>query len=309
MIQNELHSGIAHNLLFLKSAGEVLSALKEDGIPAIVLKGVALIETIYPHIGMREMSDIDLLIKDKDYPLASRRLKNLGYDLHPGTSVPTWVREGKIAVIVQLHTRIPYLNEKELWGNLIPIVINSEDALTLPLEQNLIYLCYHLAVSHTNSEQKWIEDIRWFSVRYGAELDWRLTVDLIRKHRLQAPCYYVFLEAKRRFDSPIPDFVLSEIKPRDGLRSRIFRDLLNERKFTPYISYALPVLIDPRLIFPYLFPSVKDLKLRYNKQGPFVYLYYIVRPLYLVSRGLRALIELSLSHLESLDNTKKKMSC
>jgi hypothetical protein len=297
MIQNESHSTIAHNLLFLKSAGEVLSAFKEDGISAIVLKGVALVETIYPNIGMREMSDIDLLIKDKDYPLASHRLRGLGYDLHPGTSVPTYVREGKIAVVVQLHTRLPYLNEKELWGNLIPIAINSEGALTLPLEQNLVYLCYHLAVSHTNSEQKWIEDIRWFITRYGAEFDWRLTVDLIRKYRLQAPCYFVFLEAKRRFDSEIPDFVLSEIKPRNGLRSRIFRDLFNERELPPYISYALPVLIDPRLILPYLFPSVRELKLRCNAQAPLVYLYYIVRPIYLVSRGLRGLIEITLRNM------------
>ena len=44
----------------------VLDMLEREGIPSLVLKGAALSQTLYPQIGLRPMSDIDLFLEKKD---------------------------------------------------------------------------------------------------------------------------------------------------------------------------------------------------------------------------------------------------
>ena len=49
--------------------GELIRALRtlrDAGIPAIVLKGAALVDTIYPSIAHRPTGDIDLLVRRAD---------------------------------------------------------------------------------------------------------------------------------------------------------------------------------------------------------------------------------------------------
>ena len=46
-----------------------------DAIPAIVLKGAALADTIYPSIAHRPMNDIDLLVRGRIATAAGRRSK------------------------------------------------------------------------------------------------------------------------------------------------------------------------------------------------------------------------------------------
>ncbi|XCN73190.1 MAG: nucleotidyltransferase family protein [Candidatus Electrothrix aestuarii] len=50
------------NRVLSRTLGKVLSILAEAGIPALVLKGAALCQTLYPDPGLRPMRDIDLLL-------------------------------------------------------------------------------------------------------------------------------------------------------------------------------------------------------------------------------------------------------
>ncbi|MCM8762903.1 MAG: nucleotidyltransferase family protein [Candidatus Omnitrophica bacterium] len=279
----------ARNLLLLKHTKDILVALKQEDISVIVLKGIALIETVYPQIGMREIADIDLLVKTKDLSRVSQKLIDLGYIPERGTSRPTFLMNGKVCVIVQLHTDIPYLRENEIWTDLTTVKIDGEDACVLPLEETLIYLCYHAIVSHLNTEQKWLEDIHRFVTKYKVEIDWEIMAVKIKKYRLTALCYYSFTKVKEIFNSAIPDIFLSNIKPGNRLQSKIFQRIFNEEVSAYYFSYLLPPLIQPRLIFSYFFPMPRFLKFRYNVNSPLIYLYYFVRPVHLISKGIRAL--------------------
>ena len=48
--------------LLLRKLKDVLSSLADRGVEVIVLKGAALVTTLYPDLGLRPMRDIDLLI-------------------------------------------------------------------------------------------------------------------------------------------------------------------------------------------------------------------------------------------------------
>ncbi|WLE98911.1 MAG: nucleotidyltransferase family protein [Candidatus Electrothrix communis] len=50
------------NILLTETLGRVLTILEVAGIPALVLKGAALCQSLYPEPGLRPMRDIDLLV-------------------------------------------------------------------------------------------------------------------------------------------------------------------------------------------------------------------------------------------------------
>jgi hypothetical protein len=60
-----LHT-VADNALILDGASTWAARFSEAGIPAVWIKGVSLSHTIYPHPGLRPMSDIDVVIRRSD---------------------------------------------------------------------------------------------------------------------------------------------------------------------------------------------------------------------------------------------------
>ena len=58
---------------------KILVELRAAGVPAIVLKGVLLAETLFASPGLRAMSDLDLLVLREDFVQASQRLQQLGF--------------------------------------------------------------------------------------------------------------------------------------------------------------------------------------------------------------------------------------
>jgi hypothetical protein len=73
-----LHRGaVAQSVLRAGPLSKVLAALAP--LEAIVFKGEALAQLIYPSPGARPMTDVDLLVRSEEAPEASRRLQALGY--------------------------------------------------------------------------------------------------------------------------------------------------------------------------------------------------------------------------------------
>jgi hypothetical protein len=56
----------------------VVDALHAAGIPALLLKGAALVETVYPDPAQREMLDLDILVPGEQLDEASSVLTPLG---------------------------------------------------------------------------------------------------------------------------------------------------------------------------------------------------------------------------------------
>jgi hypothetical protein len=60
-------------------AAEVVAAFRQAGIEAVLLRGPAIAETLYDDRFERSYSDVDLLVKVSDFPLARRLLVALDY--------------------------------------------------------------------------------------------------------------------------------------------------------------------------------------------------------------------------------------
>src|SRR5262245_7921362 len=87
-LRRSYHATAVRNVLLLRELGTCLRALREAAVPVIVLKGAALIGTVYGNLTWRAMGDVDLLVHRHDVDATQRVLDDLGYEAgrqtHPG---------------------------------------------------------------------------------------------------------------------------------------------------------------------------------------------------------------------------------
>ncbi len=115
-----LHSAylksLARNTFLYSQLAEVISLAKEEGIKVVLLKGAALEKTVYGNTGLRQMTDIDLLVRQEDAIRLRKKLLNNGFESAPlisplfekhifpyGKHLPEMYRNG---ISVELHFRL-----------------------------------------------------------------------------------------------------------------------------------------------------------------------------------------------------------
>ena len=109
---------VSRSMLLYDAFCEIAEALNKEGIQAVALKGIYLAEQLYPKIGLRQFSDIDLLFRIEDAEKALAVFTRLGYTMvkpafgeavttvFEPAHLPPLTRKG---VSVELHTRLHWL--------------------------------------------------------------------------------------------------------------------------------------------------------------------------------------------------------
>lgn len=75
------HGCLAANLLAEQAATPLLAALRSRGVPVLLLKGAALLRTVYRHPGCRRMADIDILVPSRHWRTALEIASSLGEEV------------------------------------------------------------------------------------------------------------------------------------------------------------------------------------------------------------------------------------
>jgi Uncharacterised nucleotidyltransferase len=148
----------ARNLALGHVAGGCIRALAVDGIPAIVLKGLAYEQSIYRTGETRPTSDIDLLVPNESRRAAFQVLERLGFEPRacaPGFDDPdyhevAWTRSDAevdlhLALVPFVRCRIDY---KELWAGAQPLNLGQAQALALSPVHAAVFHALHMAVDH-----------------------------------------------------------------------------------------------------------------------------------------------------------------
>jgi hypothetical protein len=116
------------NRVRMRLLGDMMSAYQVAAIPALVIKGAALCQLVYPEPGLRPMSDIDILVPPSQARRAQQVLAGLGFHAPkpPGVAFShrhlhgaTINREG-VSVTVEIHHRL----FSDYWDNLRAYVQN-----------------------------------------------------------------------------------------------------------------------------------------------------------------------------------------
>jgi len=312
-------STAAKNMLILVETETILAALQLAGIPAAGLKGIYLLENVYPDIGARSMSDVDLLVKKQDLPKCLAVMHELGYQANSYFSladknidtkhVPPMEKAG--SHLVEVHWTLleedePFtIDANALWKRVIPAQIANVDALALGVEDLVLHMCLHLTYQHyLQLGLRGLLDIAMVIHKFQAQIDWGKLVEIAKSWGSERVTALTLKLVETQLNVPIPPEVLASLLPEgidpdllENARRQLLERVRFNDPFTPDLvefsgqsSLSSKVKIGLQRIF---IPRLALARI-YNvpPNSPKIIRYYWVRLTYLVRSYGKTLLRL-----------------
>ena len=305
------YSNLARNILLYDELSKILKAFKKAGVDTIVLKGAFIAEEIYQNIGLRPMSDLDLLIKERDLIRVKNELTELMYfsAFHTKhyeqlqtvlSNEHLFVHKDK-EVYIDLHWNIlppesPYkIDVNKLWENAKLVNITGVETLILAPEDLLQHLCLHLDnhINYSTPEAQHFKnycDIAEVTMHYREIINWSYFLQSSKGYGIENPIFQVLFTANKYFGAFIPGDVLNALEPAKS--STHFKETFNELmqdnsskknqwkriKFYMKLGKVSGIRNKLRILSGYVFPSKEFMMYHYSiKDEKRIYVYYLIR--------------------------------
>ena len=223
-LQRVFFISAARNMRLYEELERLLHTLNLKNIPVVLLKGAHLAEAVYDNIALRDMVDIDLLIRDCDLEQTDDTL--VGHGAHPHMKHRVKGLKGKhftyslpaTNVYLEVHWdlfsgAVNTISAPQVWCRLTPLRIGSEKTWGFKPEDLIPYLCLHMADHMHDLRLRMIYDLDVVIRFQGDTLDWRQTVNTIKDWNGSAATYVFLSIASDFFKTPIPEDVLPALKP------------------------------------------------------------------------------------------------
>lgn len=158
-LQQVYYKTLSRSVVLYEHFREAMKLFNEAGIDVIALKGIYLSEKLYGDIGLRQFSDIDLLVKVVDAEKCISILGQSGYRsseykvadfVRKNTEILHYPPMIKNGVSVEIHTKLHKNSEKykmdvkQVWKNASPVTLNGAKVYVPDIYHQLIHLCLHL---------------------------------------------------------------------------------------------------------------------------------------------------------------------
>ena len=196
---------------------EVLLSLEKEGLAPILLKGMALAETVYGNPVLRHCHDIDILLPDDQLSRPAVFLSSLGFRVcsAPQSQNRHLRMLQDSGLPLEFHSNlfeVPYyqmpLSEIRARGRSQAIAGVKTRILT-PAD-NLLHVCGHASYSSKRQSLRWVTDA-WFIISRHADLDWESLSHDIRRSGLALPVSVMLGYLAESLDAPIPSNTLRSL--------------------------------------------------------------------------------------------------
>jgi len=206
---------------------KVAEAFLEHNIPVIALKGVYLSECLYQDIGLRQFSDIDLLVKEENGLTCLSILEALGikpFDSNVtdfiGTKSevvhynPMVLNDVSVEIHIKLHRKNKsyHIKVDKFLNDAVPVTINEQHVKTLSLNDLLIYLCVHLDKHFTGGNVQFtsFNDITNLLSKYENEIDWVVFTHRCKENECEMLVYKYLILINKYFNAPLPNDIIQK---------------------------------------------------------------------------------------------------
>ena len=327
-----LHNA-ARNTLIYRELSRALNALRDRGVPVVVLKGAHLAEVVYGNVAVRPMADLDLLVREGDLDAADEALSRAG--LHMFTHVRRakhyyqqrhfhFAYTGRAGITVEVHwslSREFEIRIDDMWARARPARTAAAEALVLCPEDLLLHLCMHAAFPEMYAKGiRPLCDIARTVQYYQDQIDWAEFQRTASENELATCSYYSLVLAATVLGAEVPQPVLERLRPRAAEPG--FLKMIERRLWLPKSPPAVNVAGTPwrmlttrglrgkMLAFLHaLFPPVEEIRRWYvlEPTSKKAYLYYPRHLLDMVRRRAKGMLHLAMKTAaarESLDRQR-----
>lgn len=249
IIRGVYRRAFVHNRLLSHRGGALIASLSARGIPAMVLKGAALIAYYAGSPALRPMNDFDLLVPRERARDAIAVLTASGWR-------SDWPREASLPEVyhsaafrpadgpgldLDLHWSVLQtdggMHDRALWGAAVPCALAGVDASAPCAEDLLVIVCAHATAWMPMPPIRWVADaLRIVEARSGA-FDWDRVVLAARAWHatLQLADTLAYLRTRWRVEVPAATLGALRSVPVDRIDRRAYRGLASEPRTGAYL--------------------------------------------------------------------------
>jgi len=248
---------------FMLRIKPVLAALSEANILVIVLKGWALIQSLYGgDLGQRDYSDIDILVHPQDADKAEMILKKLGWqaeeEQRPGFSRSYYNARAyfleqtefpRQTCSIGFHWGLlhhPAYNPKqidvgEVFKRAHALKVAEIPVLAMSVEDHLVYACAHIVLQHRSEESLlWYYEIASMIKDEDPSLDWQKVVDYAKCWKLVLSLSKVVKKVEELWPGMVPSFVFNSInKITPSLSEQFIHSWYKRTNYNPSFEHVL----------------------------------------------------------------------
>lgn len=314
-LANSYNQILVRNIRLYQSFTTVLSGLNEAKIDCIPLKGIYLAETVYKNLGLRHLSDIDLLVRSADADKVRELMDRNGWtvtkvelksELEKEQFTPahpyTFRKNG---VTIELHTHLYNRNqraaitEEELWTNTHSEVFCDGTIRQFSSEMLLQHLCLHLYKHLIGADCKLVSfcDIREVIIQRKQDLDWEEFKRLCKKFSCLDEVAPVLLLCRNYWYTEVPNWFFDNVEAEARMEDKFVQFLTkNGSKAESLVERSLVMLnsIDGfgakvRFVLGFIFPRPAFMYRHFQlKDGTWLLPWYLLRVFNLFRKLLAA---------------------
>ena len=241
----------ALDLVHERATVQVLTALDDAGVRALLIKGVDLAYSLYDRSDLRPRLDVDIWVPPAERLLAAPVLQRLGYRALPGPGERVMSQETFVAAspggphVIDLHWRVA---NAERFGDALAFdeawtAAEARPRLTavargLGRQHALALACVHRAAHHYGSRRLiWLKDIELLARSLSAE-EWEGWARLVLERRVARVSAAGLECAAEFFGATVPPQVMDALSRNDEPDARSYLD--------PEARHASRILADLR---------------------------------------------------------------
>lgn len=282
-------TNLGRNRIFFAELDRVLGLLTSQGIKVVLFKGAVFARTLYEDIGLRPMSDLDILIRKEDIPGAVHLLKQHGYEepvlhqselLKQDVTHDVHLRQARAPhVDIEVHWLLvggeKFRQKTDMawfWQRIVPLAGWGEGVATLSPTAHLLYVCAHLGYQHGLGAVGWLWllELERFLESYRQEIDWTDFVEGAEHLSWSAAAYYTFQGVHQLFSQTFPpDQVMSRLRaqmtPEEERHVVVMSQVVPSRVALAWMQFEqLDHAGRLRNVIGRLFPSLAFMRQRYG---------------------------------------------